>query len=191
MKTAGWMAHLSSKWSQWLRRKRNSLRIVGAMLRLVPAEAVVIAVLAAVLAPTASFAQGSETCPGGGYNPVPVEVTVDAVPIVVSSTTDDYFVLYVNHEVDGTAVEYPVLVARGEAGTTTLAEKHRGVARGTLPGRAVRSRHSGRCGRRLYRRPHRTRQPGEPEPGQPGRLHRQQRRRPGHSRSGHLRDARR
>ena len=36
---------------------------------------------------------------------------------------DDYFVLYVSHEVDtDTTVEIPVLVKRGEAGTTTLAE---------------------------------------------------------------------
>ena len=44
------------------------------------------------------------------------------MPIVVTSTTDDYFVLYVNHEVDGTEVEIPVLVKKGEADTTTLAE---------------------------------------------------------------------
>ena len=68
------------------------------------------------------FAQGSDPCNGGGYNPTPVEVTVGAVPIVVTSTTDDYFVLYVRHDLDGTEVEQPVLVKRGEAGTTTLAE---------------------------------------------------------------------
>ena len=47
-----------------------------------------------------------------------------AVPIVVESTTADYgFVLYVSHEVDAdTTVDIPVLVKRGEAGTTTLAE---------------------------------------------------------------------
>ena len=44
-------------------------------------------------------------------------------PIVVESTTDDYFVLYVQHELDeDTMVELPVLVKRGEASTTTLAE---------------------------------------------------------------------
>ncbi len=64
----------------------------------------------------------AETCPGGGYNPTPTAVEVDAVPIMVTSTTDDYFVLYVSHDVDGTGVEIPVLVKRGEAGTTTLAE---------------------------------------------------------------------
>ena len=47
---------------------------------------------------------------------------VEAVPIVVTSTTADYFVLYVSHDVDGTEVDLPVLVKTGEAGTTTLAE---------------------------------------------------------------------
>ncbi len=63
-----------------------------------------------------------ETCPGGGYGPDPTPVEVDAVPIVVTSTTDDYFVLYVSHDVDGKKVEWPVLVKRGESGATTLAE---------------------------------------------------------------------
>ena len=78
---------------------------------------------AALLTATAQ-AQGNaqEPCPGGGYDPTPVEVAVTAVPIVVTSTTADYFVLYVKHDVDGTEVELPVLVKLGEAGTTTLAE---------------------------------------------------------------------
>ena len=68
-------------------------------------------------------AQGIEACPGGGDPPVPVEVAVTAVPIVVTSTTDDYFVLYVQHELDvDITVEVPVAVTLGEAGTTTLAE---------------------------------------------------------------------
>ena len=58
--------------------------------------------------------------------PTPTAVEVEAVPIVVTSTTSDYFVLYVEHEVqrrnNTTTVEYPVLVALGEAGTTTLSE---------------------------------------------------------------------
>ena len=62
------------------------------------------------------------TCPGGGYGPDPTQVEVDAVPIVVTSTADDYFVLYVSHDVDGKEVEWPVLVKRGESGATTLAE---------------------------------------------------------------------
>ena len=45
-----------------------------------------------------------------------------AVPIVVESTTEEYFVLYVKHDLDGTDVELPVLVKLGEAGATTLAE---------------------------------------------------------------------
>ena len=69
-----------------------------------------------------SAAAQQGTCSGGGCDPVPVEVEVTAVPIVVASTTDDYFVLYVRHDVDGATVELPVLVRRGEAGTTTLAE---------------------------------------------------------------------
>ena len=64
----------------------------------------------------------AETCPGGDFNQTPTAVEVTAVPIVVTSTTAEYFVLYVSHDVDGTEVELPVLVKRGEARTTTLAE---------------------------------------------------------------------
>ena len=63
-------------------------------------------------------AQSPPTCP----DPAPTTIAVDAVPIVVESTTADYFVLYVSHDVDGTELELPVLVKRGSAGTTTLAE---------------------------------------------------------------------
>ncbi len=52
----------------------------------------------------------------------PTNVTVEAVPIVVTSTTDDYFVLFVKHTVDGVDREVAVAVVRGEAGTTTLGE---------------------------------------------------------------------
>ena len=58
----------------------------------------------------------------GGNARAQVPVPVTAVPIVVESTTAEYFVLYVRHDLDGTEVELPVLVKRGEAGTTTLAE---------------------------------------------------------------------
>ena len=61
-------------------------------------------------------------CSGSNYHPDPTAVAVDAVPIVVESTTDEYFVLYVTVDVDGTELALPVLVKRGEAGTTTLAE---------------------------------------------------------------------
>ena len=77
---------------------------------------------AALAAPV--FAQGNPdpTCPGSGTAPTPTAVPVEAVPIVVASTTADYFVLYVQHDVNGTTVNIPVLVKQGEAGTTTLAE---------------------------------------------------------------------
>ena len=52
----------------------------------------------------------------------PTDVAVEAVPIVVTSTTADYFVLYVKHDRDGVEVEAPVAVVRGEAGTTALGE---------------------------------------------------------------------
>ena len=55
--------------------------------------------------------------------PAVTEIEVDSVPIVVPSTTDQYFVLYVSHEDGGGAtLEYPVLVKRGADGTTTLSE---------------------------------------------------------------------
>ena len=65
----------------------------------------------------------ADECPGGGYDPTPVAVTVSAVPIEIESTTDEYFVLYVRHDPDAdTTMEIPVLVALGESGTTTLTE---------------------------------------------------------------------
>ena len=59
-------------------------------------------------------------CPEGGdtSGPTGVAVAVMSAPIVVESTTEEYFVLYVLF--DGKAM--PVLVKRGEAGATTLAE---------------------------------------------------------------------
>ena len=52
----------------------------------------------------------------------PTDVAVTAVPIVVASTSGEYFVLYASHDVDGTTVEYPVQMALGLDGTTTLSE---------------------------------------------------------------------
>ena len=60
--------------------------------------------------------------PGDCPDRMPTAVTVTALPIVVTSTDADYFVLYVRHDIGNTKVEIPVLVKRGEAGTTTLAE---------------------------------------------------------------------
>ena len=58
-------------------------------------------------------------CPAGES----VGVEVSAVPIVVESTTDDYFVLYVEHDLNAdTTVDVPVSVTLGGDGTTTLAE---------------------------------------------------------------------
>ena len=64
-----------------------------------------------------------ESCEGAGDAPTPVDVEVTAVPIVVASTTADYFVLYVRHNPDADpTVELPVSVTLGGAGTTTLGE---------------------------------------------------------------------
>ncbi len=69
-----------------------------------------------------SAAVAGAACPDRDSEPTPVHIVVDAVPIVVSSTTDDYFVLYVNHAEDGRVLELPVLVKKGAAGATTLDE---------------------------------------------------------------------
>ena len=71
---------------------------------------------------TASAEEPEASCPNGGYNPTPTAVAVNTVPISVASTVDDYFVLHVTHDVDGTDVDLPVLVKKGETGTTALAE---------------------------------------------------------------------
>ena len=91
-----------------------------------PVAAGLLLTLAAMLAIMPAQAQGEpqlETCPGGGSEPVPTVVAVTAVPIVVASTAEEYFVLYVRHELDAdTSVEVPVLVKKGDADTTTLAQ---------------------------------------------------------------------
>ena len=66
--------------------------------------------------------QRVQPCQEGYVAPTPTEVPVTAVPIMVESTTADYFVLYASHDVGGTTVEYPVRVVLGEDGTTTLSE---------------------------------------------------------------------
>ncbi len=51
----------------------------------------------------------------------PVDVPVTAVPITVTSTEADYFVLYVKHELSEDDVRHvAVSLTRGEAGTTDL-----------------------------------------------------------------------
>ena len=64
----------------------------------------------------------SEPGQAAGESPPLAEVEVADVPIVVESSTDEYFVLYVSHDVDSTEVEIPVSVTLGEAGATTLSE---------------------------------------------------------------------
>ena len=64
----------------------------------------------------------AQTCTGEQFNATPVDVPVSAVPIIVESTTADYFVLFVRPNADG-ALYVPVSVTRGTAGTTTLTEQ--------------------------------------------------------------------
>ena len=106
-------------------RGRPFLALFAALSSSLPAVFAVVTVVVLVsLFPATVEAQGNaqEPCPEGGFNPTPTAVTVTTVPIVVTSTTADYFVLYVEHDLDGARVEIPVLVKRGAAGTTTLAE---------------------------------------------------------------------
>ena len=81
--------------------------------------------LAFALLATSNAVSGSDpadVCPNGSYDPTPTTVNVTTVPISIGSTTDEYFVLYAKHGVDGTDIELPVLVKKGETSTTTLAE---------------------------------------------------------------------
>ena len=75
------------------------------------------------------FPAPPEECPGGGYNPAPVEVAVEAVPRVVESTPEEYFVLYVRlptvsiSAFDSRTREVLVSVTLGEEATTTLTDR--------------------------------------------------------------------
>ncbi len=60
------------------------------------------------------------TCPISGGRPV--DVAISKVPIVLASTTADYFVLYVRPDLDAD-LEIPVSVTLGQDGTTTLTEQ--------------------------------------------------------------------
>ncbi|MCY3691441.1 MAG: putative Ig domain-containing protein, partial [Chloroflexi bacterium] len=63
-------------------------------------------------------------CEDGWIAPTPVAVAVAAVPVVVSSTTADYFVLYATIPAGtDTTRELPISVTRGEDGTTTLTDR--------------------------------------------------------------------
>ena len=67
--------------------------------------------------------QAASQCSGTGTGPTPTSIEVEAVPIVVESTIDEYFVLYVRYDMDADSTVYlPVSVTLGQAGTTTLSE---------------------------------------------------------------------
>ena len=117
-------------------------------------------------------------------------VEVGAVPIVVESTTDEYFVLYVQHDLDAdTTVELPVSVTLGEAGTTMLAENVE-----ALPAERYRVEKyliadpadvDGDCIDDITE----LADPVGMKPGEPHRRYRTERGCRGHSRSGHIRQA--
>ena len=68
--------------------------------------------------------QPASECTGAGSGPAPRSIAVGSVPVVVESTVEKYYVLYVMHQLNGeTAVEIPVSVTLGQAGTTTLTEQ--------------------------------------------------------------------
>ena len=85
--------------------------------------------VSAALVPAGVAAQGGTgtqtpgPCDAGWVAPTPADIAVTSVPITVSSTEDDYFVLYVKHDRgSGTVANVPVLVKRGESGTTSLSD---------------------------------------------------------------------
>ena len=61
-------------------------------------------------------------CTVGEHAPAATTVEVQAVPAIVESTTEEYFVLYVRPALDSER-EFPVSVTLGEDGTTTLTEQ--------------------------------------------------------------------
>ena len=96
-------------------------KVVTKYLRAMPVAGSALAILIAALL----LSEGTtyaESCPGANDPPTITEVAVPTVPIVVTSTTAEYFVLYVSHGADGETVEYPVQVTQGQDGTTILAE---------------------------------------------------------------------
>ena len=99
-------------------------RIVLQLARIVlPCTATVAALclagaLAALFLVYPAYAQDPPSCP----NPTPTAVAVTAVPIVVASTTADYFVLYVQPNLD-TDRKIPISVTLGVEGATTLTEQ--------------------------------------------------------------------
>ena len=72
--------------------------------------------------PVANDTPLREQCSGGGNDPTPTPTEVGHVPIVVDSTTEEYFVLYARPDLDSDR-EIPVSVTPGQDGTTTLTEQ--------------------------------------------------------------------
>ena len=88
---------------------------------------VCLVLVAVLLVPAGAEAQSGTQTPGpcddGWVAPTPTVIAVTSVPITVSSTENDYFVLYVKHDRgSGKTLNVPVLVKRGESGTTTLSD---------------------------------------------------------------------
>ena len=63
-----------------------------------------------------------DSCSGSGFNSTPENVPVTATPIVVTSTSTDYFVLFVRPDLNVDR-EIPISVTLGEDGETTLTEQ--------------------------------------------------------------------
>jgi len=103
-----------------LRRSRRCWLLVG----------LVFAVVAALVSSPVAGAQDDSSdpppgpCEDGWVAPTPVSVAVTSVPIKVASTEDDYFVLYVKDQpvIEDVVWDIPVLVKRGESGTTVLSD---------------------------------------------------------------------
>ena len=79
-----------------------------------------------ITAPPSNDADGplvEKVCTAGDDAPTPTVVDVLSVPIVVDSTTEDYFVLYVVHAAGvSRTVKQAVAVIKGQDGATTLGE---------------------------------------------------------------------
>ena len=81
------------------------------------------ALAAAALFPQVAMASNPPgPCEDGYVAPTPVAVAVTDVPIEVTSTTADYFVLYAKQPLNGQTTYIPVAAARGENGATTLSD---------------------------------------------------------------------
>ena len=98
--------------------------------RLASVLALVFLFLFPVGSPLATVVKASDDstpgpCQPGYVAPTPTPVAVTGVPIVVDSTTADYFVLYIKHpntDVSNYPSHSPISLTRGQAGTTTLAD---------------------------------------------------------------------